>query len=140
MTNMKSFDRTANSDNPVAMYAHMRQGEVKIRCVPWPEDAPDPSTVPHAGERVVYTSFLATTGSPTVFTVVNGIPRRSADDVWRLRISSDGYNRNADLRDIEPYVEAEEERTYTEAEIRTVVDIRYGSYFTDGFIEDLRRV
>ena len=110
----------------------------RVRCVPWPEGAPDPSTVPQAGEQVTRADDRLPT--PRVFTVVNGIPRCNTpiDDKWRLQIYSKGWGTSYyELGRIRLYFEPEPERMYTEDEIRVALDT-HGAFSAEKFLQDLR--
>ncbi len=96
------------------------------RVVDWPRGAPDPSTVPHAGARLVWGS-----DGKTRVTVVNGIPfhrERAAltgrDGYWCLMVQRDDNKFGSEVASIQSLrtIPVEPERTYTEAEIRAAVD------------------
>ena len=71
-------------DNPTWAYM-LKNGGVRVRVKVWPEGAPDPSTVPHAGERVENTTDTGV--------VISGIPERGHEfknrNRWGLRVRRD---------------------------------------------------
>ena len=86
MSKITSWDRSAydvpsgkNSPhtNRPGIHAH------PCRVVLWPKGAPDPSTVPHANEKVTVANRDGT------WKVENGIPQRWAGSSWCLDIRSD---------------------------------------------------
>lgn len=107
-------------------------GCVPVRVVVWPKDAPDPSTVPHAGELVTFS------GSQHVYTVVNGILKwDKIMKVWRLWVHNPNTGRlDPEVGDLTIYEDPP--RTYTEAEIRAAFEGKYNSGYEDSIIKVLR--
>ena len=107
---MKSFDRSIPcnggewTDNLWVIDKYPKE-YVRARVVPWPEGAPDPSTVPQAGEQVIRTYDGA--WARKVFTVVNGIPKHDKKhNVWRLWLTNPSYgSSHPALEEIEVYIE-----------------------------------
>lgn len=88
MTKVTSWDKTYNhtsnhSDGDgITTNSSRAPGKPKCRCVAWPEGAPDPSTVPHAGEKV-RVDYLGDYSSEAYDGVVeNGIPQEDGDGGW----------------------------------------------------------
>ncbi len=159
---MKSWDRigalptedtpspgTWNIGSPYADH-----GSVPVRIVSWPDDAPPPETVPHAGTRVTILDCKGRlygwgrpNGGPDVFVVHSGIPYQRRDNKWRLRVERerDGVASYPELGDIRlktlmpaPPAEA---RTYTEAEIRAAyMNAGERQTYADNLINDLREL
>ena len=124
-------------------------GAVPVRVVVWPEGAPDPSTVPQAGEHVVLDAQerWRQMDSPgrrkqRVWVVSNGIPYKRMDERWRLQL-----HRGTDQFDtVYPYlkdiihpvpVANVPEKAYTETEIRAAVNEDFDTLLT--LLDDARR-
>ncbi|MEE8607928.1 MAG: hypothetical protein V3S55_09995 [Nitrospiraceae bacterium] len=110
---------------------YISPNNVPVRVVVWSKDAPDPSTVPHAGERVTWRDS-------TVYEVVNGIPEwGSYHDEWRLWVKNvtSGESQHPAIEDLT--VHEDPPRTYTEAEIRAAFEGKSYRY-EDSIIKALR--
>ncbi len=64
-----------SADTP---YEHIKRDGKPCRVKVWPEGAPDPSTVPHAGEKVKF-------DGRGLYEVKHGIPEKSGGGTWCLR-------------------------------------------------------
>lgn len=87
MNEIKSWDKTyrkASSFNADAITTDSSKDTrlPKCRVVAWPEGAPDPSTVPHAGEMVEVTGYA------TNQEVRHGIPEQTSEGRWRMKMAS----------------------------------------------------
>ena len=84
MSKITSWDKRVRieHDGYVAAVHPLADGYPDARLVLWPEGAPDPSTVPHAGEKV------RAVGHHTPFDAVvsTGIPEFEADE-WQLAVA-----------------------------------------------------
>ena len=137
---MKSFDRAHKPGvvSPGFLSNNLQEtwqdepGQL-VRCVPWPEGAPDPSTVPQAGEKVTLKQYMM----GWVYTVVNGIPNNNKkDDRWEVEVvCPDGTHDFLPPGEFKVFVEPVPERTYTEAEIRSAILVNDG----EEVIKALRR-
>ena len=133
---MKSFDRFLCEETGEVKYFQSTsinsEVRTRVRCVPWPEGAPDPRDVPQAGEKVTITHHIG------VYTVTYGIPVKDRlCGNWNLRVNQGLEYLNVVLSDITIYTEPEEERTYTEAEIHSAYN-RTPAYTSNDLIKDLR--
>ena len=134
---MNSFDRFLCEETGEVKYFQSTsinsEVRTRVRCVPWPEGAPDPSDVPQAGERVIY--------DEVVYTVLHGIPELTANLWYTWVVGENGKSRFAEIEALtictDPEPEPEEERTYTESEIHSAYN-RTPAYTSNDLIKDLR--
>ena len=126
-------ERFSGTTGPVGDPYFNCSGGVPVRVVVWPEGAPDPSTVPHAGEQVTWRH------RDTVYNVVNGIPKwDSYRNVWQLWVKNvtSGESQHPAVGGIRVYEDPP--RTYTEAEIRAAFENNSDRYYVDAIIKALR--
>ena len=135
---MKSFDRSIPRKSKIPYTEVLQRAEeypetyIRARVVPWPEGAPDPSTVLQAGEQVTWRDG-------EVYSVVNGIPELSFG-TWHLWIADPaGASQYADVDNLQVHVESPPApRVYTEDEIRVAFEGRSYRY-ADTVIDALRK-
>ena len=89
MSKITSWDKRADGEGYTYHESYIGGALLKpARLVLWPEGAPDPSTVPHANERVEiidpeeHESYMGT--------VENGIPQKEGDK-WRMDVRGDSH-------------------------------------------------
>ncbi len=115
-------------------------GTPHVRVVPWPLDAPPPSTVPQAGDEVVVKALDSSShgGSgrrfktevyATKYEVTNGIPYQRQDGKWRLRVhGASGETLYPVLDAIVPFVEPAV--TYTPREVTRAIKLAKDGYLS----------
>ena len=114
---------------------HSRAG--KARCVDWPDGAPCPTDVPHAGAVVRHAVCQA---HPA--TVLNGIPfqqNKGSGVVWCITVQYRAQQHtntcNAEVSNITPWV-TDDEPCYTEQQIREA-SCSIGAYHLDRLLVKL---